>query len=224
MGGITPACAGSTNIKAICLRCWKDHPRLRGEYTAPFSFVNVCLGSPPLARGVRTTRQTAKNGVGITPACAGSTSALYCCHKLTQDHPRLRGEYNTSAKASITMKGSPPLARGVLSLVPSINLTKRIIPACAGSTVTIPVTMLSSWDHPRLRGEYAIFTTSAKLFCWIIPACAGSTLYATCGPSYKGDHPRLRGEYKPVPKLVLWLMGSSPLARGVHLLQRIHAA
>ena len=188
---------------------------MRGEYTAPFSFVNVCLGSPPLARGVRTTRQTAKNGVGITPACAGSTSALYCCHKLTQDHPRLRGEYNTSAKASITMKGSPPLARGVLSLVPSINLTKRIIPACAGSTVTIPVTMLSSWDHPRLRGEYAIFTTSAKLFCWIIPACAGSTSFATYPCRVNKDHPRLRGEYLSMISRVLEALGSSPLARGV---------
>ena len=31
--GITPACAGSTMDRGLVKAFWKDHPRLRGEYT-----------------------------------------------------------------------------------------------------------------------------------------------------------------------------------------------
>ena len=34
-GGITPACAGNTYIIFATVRNFRDHPRLRGEYSQP---------------------------------------------------------------------------------------------------------------------------------------------------------------------------------------------
>ena len=111
--GITPACAGST----LCYeyrKIWhQDHPRLRGEYVVRTPRETPYLGSPPLARGVLTSRGYACSYARITPACAGST-ILQCRKKQSmKDHPRLRGEYQAEARVKQYGYGSPPLARGV---------------------------------------------------------------------------------------------------------------
>ena len=91
--GITPACAGSTSrIRFRIYRSW-DHPRLRGEYIFGTATQAEHLGSPPLARGVLVLRIIPIITSGITPACAGSTFALFPLLVLYKDHPRLRGEY-----------------------------------------------------------------------------------------------------------------------------------
>ena len=51
---ITPACAGSTHIIPTIYKRFQDHPRLRGEYCNSLFGHLIDLGSPPLARGVRT--------------------------------------------------------------------------------------------------------------------------------------------------------------------------
>ena len=70
---ITPACAGNTDTKYWNTLQLRDHPRLRGEYTRSLYYAKVNLGSPPLARGIRTSFQSVIQQIGITPACAGNT-------------------------------------------------------------------------------------------------------------------------------------------------------
>ena len=54
--GITPACAGSTDLKIAAISSPQDHPRMRGEHRKHgFKFFN-CWGSPPHARGARPWR------------------------------------------------------------------------------------------------------------------------------------------------------------------------
>ena len=50
--GITPACAGNTCPPSGMSQATRDHPRLRGEYHFNFILLLLCLGSPPLARGI----------------------------------------------------------------------------------------------------------------------------------------------------------------------------
>ena len=69
-----PAHAGNTLDKNATVTIAQDHPRLRGEYNHIKIDGQEYLGSPPLARGIRTEE----------PRRAA-------CQRIT---PRLRGEYH----------------------------------------------------------------------------------------------------------------------------------
>ena len=127
---------------------------MRGEYRREYSSSEFLLGSPPLARGVLNTIPTIARSGRITPACAGSTARGNVFLQRFQDHPRLRGEYFISLGTDTEILGSPPLARGVLSIFQKLRNLIRITPACAGSTLFVDNSFAANRDHPRLRGEY----------------------------------------------------------------------
>ena len=114
-GGITPACAGNTNVIRCHQRPAWDHPRLRGEYFINIATVINNKGSPPLARGIPDFYINNISNWGITPACAGNTQQRDSTIVLLRDHPRLRGEYYDSLPELASFQGSPPLARGIRS-------------------------------------------------------------------------------------------------------------
>ena len=71
--GITPACAGTTNIFHMKALACGDHPRMCGDH-AVFWFRAVSpRGSPPHVRGPQKMATIFKKYDGITPACAGTT-------------------------------------------------------------------------------------------------------------------------------------------------------
>ena len=74
VGGIIPACAGSTRGSGAALWGARDHPRLRGEHRSAQYFAASSGGSSPLARGALHARCATGIAPGIIPACAGSTS------------------------------------------------------------------------------------------------------------------------------------------------------
>src|SRR5690606_3783870 len=111
----------------------------------------------------------------ITPACAGSTSAVTATVGTVSDHPRLRGEHTSSARRLRSAAGSPPPARGALLPFDLPRKRRRITPACAGSTPESDGGDASLRDHPRLRGEHRRAGDGAGPEQWITPACAGST-------------------------------------------------
>ena len=156
MGGITPACAGSTIYGWNCDIYIEDHPRLRGEYSGDSTAVAPLEGSPPLARGVLICKLIVVTISGITPACAGSTKYRTELIKFVQDHPRLRGEYTGLLMVGCSRIGSPPLTRGVLFWFPPDFSTLRITPAYAGSTPRNFQGLSEVRDHPCLRGEYLL--------------------------------------------------------------------
>ena len=69
-------------------------------------------GSPPRARGEGSARHSPQARFGITPACAGRSSALQLYGQIVQDHPRVRGEKRTLSRCPLMSMGSPPRARG----------------------------------------------------------------------------------------------------------------
>ena len=135
------------------------------------------------------------------------------------------------------VRGSSPLARGLLEALPLLSDPYRIIPARAGFTSDRHAQRSGTTDHPRSRGVYAWAAITAEfkkgssplargLRAWlspfkagprIIPARAGFTRHA-CPPGRRPrDHPRSRGVYvahMAAPEISL---GSSPLARGLRL-------
>ena len=172
-------------------------------------------GSSPLARGAHGREPVALLGAGIIPACAGSTAACWVVRSGGRDHPRLRGEHVERLLLAVDAIGSSPLARGAHSVQRWERSRTRIIPACAGSTLTFSRSLYASRDHPRLRGEHyevvapqcreqgssplargaPVFLAGLVLPSGIIPACAGSTRRWAFHTRFRWDHPRLRGEH-----------------------------
>ena len=111
-----------------------------------------------------------------------------------------------------------------------------IIPACAGSTGFFCLWLRRRRDHPRMRGEHGLMSSSnfatkgssphargaherphlIESFVGIIPACAGSTCWRGSARRSRGDHPRMRGEHALDMARALDMGGSSPHARGAH--------
>ena len=140
--------------------------------------------------------------------------------------------------------GSSPLARGLPRAGEVVEAEPRIIPARAGFTTGVAPYAVRIGDHPRSRGVY-----SGRAGSWtakagssplarglrddvgrggrerrIIPARAGFTLLNERNPMIVADHPRSRGVY-PLPlRCSCSGAGSSPLARGLHLVQRVGRA
>ncbi len=90
----------------------------------------------------------------------------------------------------------------------------RLIPAGAGSTVSVFLGGRPGQAHPRWRGEHVRMPVTSRICWWLIPAGAGSTHQRTSPPIGTGAHPRWRGEHADLILPGISCTGSSPLARG----------
>ena len=135
-----------------------------------------------------------------------------------------------------SFQGSSPLARGLLVQDRDDASRFWIIPARAGFTVVTTQPAAGATDHPRSRGVYfhvkhastdqtgssplarGLPTQSMHLRCYvrIIPARAGFTFCQPPTLCLLPDHPRSRGVYPDAAAKAASLLGSSPLARGLH--------
>ena len=113
-----------------------------------------------------------------------------------------------------------------------------LIPARAGNTVWLSSCRACVWAHPRSRGEHdaqshgdIIESGSSPLARGtrqsgagkltrrgLIPARAGNTGRVAVTGGVRRAHPRSRGEHRLSAHLYFDLPGSSPLARGTHVL------
>ncbi len=152
---IIPACAGSTARCSPTRRLPRDHPRLRGEHSTITRAARNAWGSSPPARGAHRLHRHRGGRDGIIPACAGSTGCPSSRGRTAPDHPRLRGEHSVTFAGCVSVPGSSPPARGAHRPVVGDLRVRGIIPACAGSTCTMPGAKVSPTDHPRLRGEHS---------------------------------------------------------------------
>ena len=134
--GITPACAGKTGGNALLHSLIEDHPRVCGENYELRRHSDRCQGSPPRVRGKLCIRLNALQDNGITPACAGKTTARQPRKRRRRDHPRVCGENPKGYFKQITLTGSPPRVRGKLHKRGLLRGSLGITPACAGKTQT----------------------------------------------------------------------------------------
>ena len=74
MGGITPACAGKTQLPCTHCGVQRDHPRVCGENSCGRFIRRPDMGSPPRVRGKLIPFLLSNRDHGITPACAGKTT------------------------------------------------------------------------------------------------------------------------------------------------------
>ena len=194
-------------------------------------------GSSPLARGLPARVYAEAHEVRIIPARAGFTGERRRIRHGHQDHPRSRGVYSHPERNTTMFIGSSPLARGLRSDRPERRRAGRIIPARAGFTPVGRRSRPRPWDHPRSRGVYfpaawrsstvegssplarGLLATLTVLLLTpgIIPARAGFTRPAPALFLLTRDHPRSRGVYPESFQPSVSGLGSSPLARGLLL-------
>ena len=153
LGGITPACAGSSTCRNTPLWAAWDHPRMRGEQYIMHIGERGDRGSPPHARGAVSPPTDTGAPEGITPAYAGSRARLFWLSTTTRDHPRIRGEQNGGVGYSQSAAGSPPHTRGAEVSQQRKQRKHRITPAYAGSSIQSALSRHLDRDHPRIRGE-----------------------------------------------------------------------
>ena len=236
---IIPARAGFTPSTTSWPGTTADHPRSRGVYRRGRRARSNCCGSSPLARGLLSVEVNASERAGIIPARAGFTRQAHPGRRGQGDHPRSRGVYPASSSGTPGARGSSPLARGLRRRGRFGGLRRGIIPARAGFTGGSALPYHHETDHPRSRGVYS----AASLASWrmagssplarglhrrlrrqcegprIIPARAGFTRRAHRRRHLRPDHPRSRGVYRRRSSVKRWRGGSSPLARGLPVLE-----
>ena len=133
-GGLIPAHAGKTKLRARVLVRRRAHPRSRGENWAAAKLEVGQSGSSPLTRGKHLVGGHARRGGRLIPAHAGKTTPQGPRPPAKRAHPRSRGE-NVRMYSSASMNwGSSPLTRGKRGRAPAPRVGDRLIPAHAGKT------------------------------------------------------------------------------------------
>ena len=119
------------------------------------------------------------------------------------------------------MYGSSPLARGLPPHCTEPAAGGGIIPARAGFTADLRPPDPLRADHPRSRGVYRTIPRSPprRRRSRIIPARAGFTGHPGLPAGHREDHPRSRGVYPGHPGDQDAGAGSSPLARGLPMVE-----
>ena len=231
---ITPACAGKSAVSHAFFQQRQDHPRVCGEKLLHPPRFRPTWGSPPRVRGKANAFVDQLDQLGITPACAGKSRALFYGRTGNRDHPRVCGEKQMLSFSFASMLGSPPRVRGKVCRYRQHGLDVRITPACAGKRAAASGATARAKDHPRVCGEKLANLAANKpmkgspprvrgkvgLICptrtlmRITPACAGKRNIPKAFVSIDWDHPRVCGEK---PNCRFWLSthwGSPPRVRG----------
>ena len=172
--GSSPHVRGAPHEPALRHSPSWDHPRMYGEHASVTSAMSGSEGSSPHVRGALDKIVLNLDGLGIIPACTGSTLHLIITRPKRGDHPRMYGEHQKLNTRKVLHPG--------------------IIPACTGSTVMFvlsPRPELGS--SPHVRGALVV-ALEVKASEGIIPACTGSTeLWRDLTLGGEGSSPHVRG-------------------------------
>ena len=231
---LTPACAGTSPPKPCPPPTRPAHPRVRGDIPDRDGRLVVGKGSPPRARGHPVPDEAALRGRGLTPACAGTSTARNRDGNAGRAHPRVRGDIDTYLYNGRPTWGSPPRARGHPARRRRRRREGGLTPACAGTSGR-PARGAAGWRaHPRVRGDVSENPWRRHLQkgspprargrrrCLgqrpappgLTPACAGTSHSGWWTGSAARAHPRVRGDVSPPDRHTVKLQGSPPRARG----------
>ena len=125
-------------------------------------------------RGALVACSLASAVFGIIPAYAGSTSYIDPGLVFNADHPRVCGEHIEDFRAAVRNLGSSPRMRGALNDFNGKDMTIRIIPAYAGSTVIHWIKRCVWGDHPRVCGEHFLVRVKRSLRVGSSPRMRGA--------------------------------------------------
>ena len=198
--GITPACAGKSNLFVFRRIEPKDHPRVCGEKLYTPCVIAPNVGSPPRMRG----------------------KVLFCplsCFQF-KDHPRVCGEKISGTTLITTQQGSPPRMRGKAPSLRERLHWHRITPAYAGKSGISPGFLLSYRDHPRVCGEKESVNDGTAIRAGSPPRMRGKARSCQANTSVTRITPAYAGKSRRVREPDTQTAGSPPRMRGKGLKSR----
>ena len=122
-----------------------------GNLTELTNFVRAC-GLSPRGRGKLPLADTGNPGLGSIPAWAGETDRIGYLAGVIWVYPRVGGG-NASVNAMFTrLTGLSPRGRGKPESAAICRTARRSIPAWAGETPIIAISLCAVWVYPRVGG------------------------------------------------------------------------
>ena len=153
--GLIPACAGSMTRYSASTSTLQAHPRVCREHVRETS-TRICQG-------------------GSSPRVQGASVAIVVRMRSSMAHPRVCREHQNYTMKTMKRSGSSPRVQGAFDQHPPLPRLRRLIPACAGSILSILKWERTDQAHPRVCREH-------------VPCCASSS-------SCSGSSPRVQGAY-----------------------------
>ena len=174
--GLIPARAGSTDKYARISETSRAHPRPCGEHKVLGASPLAVEGSSPPVRGAHGTNNPVGHKPGLIPARAGSTSDAPKMHHKIGAHPRPCGEHLRFPPVRRARRGSSPPVRGAPAIGRLHSSWAGLIPARAGSTLSLMGISESCGAHPRPCGEHSSSSTRWVLRSGSSPPVRGAHL------------------------------------------------
>ena len=212
--GSIPACAGKPSCACRRgVRC-RVHPRVCGETGFTDSPDSVSEGPSPRVRGNLLPCSILLAEIWSIPACAGKPCSRRTTAGRARVHPRVCGETVSVLPAMPPARGPSPRVRGNRPGRAGRERRSGSIPACAGKPQANPGRQPADMVHPRVCGETACSSASARTSngpsprvrgnrhrereCLrqggSIPACAGKPWWLPTAAASRRVHPRVCGE------------------------------
>ena len=156
-------------------------------------------GSSPRVRGAAVSAGPRAVGVGIIPACAGSSRGLQWRGLHRRDHPRVCGEQWALTCAVTAHSGSSPRVRGAVAGAVAEGPGDGIIPACAGSSSLRHPAQSAAWDHPRACGEQVAKAVQTIINAGSSPRVRGADAFSHVFSPCLGIIPARAGSRRRLP-------------------------
>ena len=151
---------------------------------------------------------------GIIPAHAGNTICDRKRYSARKDHPRACGEHIEFHGGSVDAEGSSPRMRGTLPWRGAWQAGVGIIPAHAGNTACLPMTILCNGDHPRACGEHMPQLSAMSFVVGSSPRMRGTLAHRLILEQREGIIPAHAGNTSEPLRIPGRSRGSSPRMRG----------
>ena len=212
---ITSTCVENTVMLYSSASLLRDHLHMRGEYQIPQTPEEQLKGSPPHAWRIHLLLLQKQSSMRITSTCVENTISVKHCLKNGKDHLHMRGEYFIIFVFFYQIRGSPPHAWRILTLVIAEATQMRITSTCVENTHLHDYCNVLNRDHLHMRGEYYNKSISDVLkkgsppHAWrihhvkrifsflsrITSTCVENTMLKSGLITKSKDHLHMRGEY-----------------------------